>query len=88
MSSPELWNLDISLANHIAKKLREFATYNHGHPGNMTEREWKDKILGIATRLERYTERLDFPFELENEIVLEGQRAMKDLADILPSLWD
>ncbi len=89
MSSPEMWNLDISLADHLAKKLREFAANSHGHPENMTEQEWKDKILGIAVRLERYTERFDFnSMELEHEVVVAGQEALKDLANIFPALWD
>jgi hypothetical protein len=88
MSTPELWNLDISLADYLASRLREFAASSNGHPDTMSAKDWQDKILGIAVRLERYAQRLELSFEMENEVVKAGQAALKELADIFPALWD
>lgn len=88
MSNLELWNLDISIAAHLAGKLQEFAEHTNSHPGTLSLEQWRDKILGIAVRLERYAERLDMPFEMEGEIVKAGQEALKELAVIFPALWD
>jgi hypothetical protein len=54
----------------------------------LTLKEWQNKILSIAVRLERYAERLDMPFEMEDEIIKAGQEAIKELAIIFPALWD
>jgi hypothetical protein len=89
MSIPEIWNLDISLAKHIADRLRAFSIESRGYPDTYTPEGWKEKIQSIVIRLERYSERLDMPSqELENEVVKAGQEALRDFADIFPALWD
>jgi hypothetical protein len=88
MSNPELWNLDHTIAKFISEHLRAFVANGHGYPAEMTFEQWHAKLDGIATRLERYMDRLDLEMDQELEVVRAGQEAMHELAEILPALWD
>lgn len=87
---PPWVNLDLTIAEFIAKNLEEFKNKDSGHPGECTKERWDAKLNSIIVRLERYATRFDDP-ELgiagENFIVTEGQEAMRELADIFPALW-
>jgi hypothetical protein len=80
-------NLDIYFAKEIAEKLRTFIELEAGYPAGSSQKEWSDQIMGIVLPLERYASKFDYSFELENEITIAGQQAMRKLADIFPMLW-
>lgn len=81
-------NLDTHLAGYIAAKLREFKTYEDGCPSNYASlQDWHKKLDSIIVPLERYSQRFDFEFEVEHEITLAGQQAIKELSTVFPSLW-
>jgi len=87
-SGPAWWNLDIYLAEVISFQLREFIRNAGGHPSGMTEEEWKSQLSSIAERLEKYSKKFDTAsFAEEMAITVEGQQAMKELAEIFPALW-
>ena len=49
----ELWNLDITLAEYIAPRLRAFASTVEGYPGDLPNLEaWKAEIERMAVAFE------------------------------------
>lgn len=82
-------NLDLYLAEHIARRLEEFRVHSLGHPSNYTEESWNAKLRGIITKLNVYSTKFDTDtLDKELEVTRAGQEAMREIADIFPNLWD
>lgn len=89
MTTPVWINLDLFLAEVIARNLRDYIDNSAGSPGEYTDEQWNAKLSGITTKLEAYLNRFDIlDAAKEAFVVSQAKEAMHDLADIFPALWD
>lgn len=88
-NDPVWWNLDLFLAEIISRNLRDYIHNSAGSPGEYTEEQWKNKLSGIATKLESYeSNKFSGDADRQKFITEQAQEAMRDLADVFPGLWD
>ena len=88
MAEPVWWNLDVFLAEQIARNLRDYVAKSAGSPGQYTEEQWKTKLSSIATRLEAYQTHKSMSLEQGQFITKSAQDALHELAEVFPGLWD
>jgi len=84
------WSFDTFLAAVIAHGLERFASESHGHPGDKTIEEWKDRLHEIAEPLKKWAceDRWKLSYDAEMELYEQVQDSIRDLADIFGHLWD
>lgn len=44
----DVWNLDYTIGNYLASTLNKLANTTHGHPTDVTEKEWDDILKNMA----------------------------------------
>jgi hypothetical protein len=84
----KLYNLDVTITAYLVDALKAFKEAEGGYPSNYPDQElWHKKLDSIIVPLSRYSERWNHNLAEECAIVDAGQQAMRDLAEIFPSLW-
>lgn len=84
----ELWNLDITLAQFLAPRLRRLTEITYSYPPNMTFEAWKGILLEMAEGFEIYQHKFDFGHELSLKDYEKVQRSLELLAKYFTHLWD
>ncbi len=84
--NPAWWNLDLYFAEIISVNLRDYATNSQSVPSGYTKTQWSNKLTSIANRLEAY-KALKFS-DKDAEVTENAKKAMHELAEIFPHLWD
>ncbi len=44
----DLWNLDYTLGNYLASTINKLANITHGHPIDLTKKEWDNILKNMA----------------------------------------
>ncbi len=88
VEADDLINLDVTIAAYLVEALKAFKAQEAGYPSNYPNQDyWYAKLDSIIIPLSRYTERWDHTLAEEHAIVSAGPQAMRDFAEIFPSLW-
>lgn len=99
LAACDTFNFDTFLLGIIIRGLRQLVRTSHGYPGREpydTHKKWRDYLKSLADRFEEgyklfYGDSGDY-IQLESDKEAAGLEILKEsfreLADILPDLWD
>lgn len=81
----ELWNLDITIAEFIAPRLKAFRSYQIGHPPDLTEEEWETILLEMQKGFDMV---IADEANYDEETIKQVKKSLELLTKYYHFLWD
>lgn len=80
----ETWSLDNTIAKFVLPRLKRFVSVSNGHPGNITEAEWKKILRKMVRGFELLA---DGAWALDDKQHKQVDESMKLFAEWCKALW-
>lgn len=85
----ELWSLDVTLAQHIAPRLRRLKLIQHGYPHDHTPEQWAEELDQMIAAFEFIGSEAFWDFGPEyEERAKKAQEGLMLFARYYMALWD